>query len=115
MMNIKEIAAAYWTNTEAINTLADIAQDILDAQAPGTPPMGTTKLLRAILPDANDLEAKSIINKLQRARDNGRMEGYFSRGKKGMFGHLSVHWHSRVKPAFTEEQRRENQRKLGLD
>jgi len=111
-MNINEIAAAYWTNGQAVRELAERAKDILDELQAGAKPIGSTKLQMALMPHADDKQIKSILNKLQLARDKGFMDGYFDRGKKGMYGKPSVLWHAKVQHKWTDEERREAQRQL---
>lgn len=96
-MNIEKIAETDWRDAKASLELVEPAQEILDALPPQTT-MGTTKLVYALLKGADAMQMKRLLAALQHARDCGAMDGYFSRGKKGMTGHPLVLWHAAAAP-----------------
>ena len=90
-MTLDQIAKAHWTNQKATKSVAVLAREFLDLQAPGET-FSTGALIRAMGGSMDQI--KVVASHLSNARNNDLMPRYFDRGKKGAFGRESVLWHA---------------------
>lgn len=91
-MKIDEIEKAHWTNTEAQKAVIILVQDFLNAAPPGTK-YSTSAIVRAI----GGKDIKAVASHLTNARNNGLLDGYFSRDEKlKTFGQARVVWEADV-------------------
>lgn len=102
-MNIQEIAAAHWSKREPNAALADLVQTHLSGRPDNAPPIGTTALVLALLPNPDDKQMKSLVGRLYTLRKEGTLDGYFTRGKKGPTGHPLVHWKAEPVEAVSDD------------
>lgn len=91
-MRIEEISECHWTNTRAAQALAARVQGILGGEDQSLPPMGTTRLVRRLFPGCTEKQMKNLCSLLGTCREDGMLDGYFTRGAKGMTGHPRVLW-----------------------
>lgn len=95
-MDIHAIAKTYWTNQEALHSLAALVRVGLSGV---TVPIGTTALLGRLGADLGDVAGmKNLFAHLANARKTKLVEGYWTAGKPmpGTRGFPSYKWHDRA-------------------
>lgn len=96
-MTPAELARCPWWDTNAAAAVAAIVEEFFEKYN-GVQPLGTLKLVRLVAPNLPPDCLKGFINRLQNARDNRMLDGFFDRGRKGPFGAPLVLWHRCRKP-----------------
>ena len=108
IMRIEDIAKSDWRSSEATAAVVEHVETVLGGLSQGET-IGSTRLLRLLMPNATDKENKSLLSHLYGERTKEMLEGYYSRGKPngGTFGKPSVHWHAaKPKAPMTTKERR---------
>lgn len=89
-MRIEEIIKRGFRSREATNTLTDLVEGVLLAIKA---PIGTTKLIDALLPEAPDADFKKLTSLLWTVRQRPDTKDFWAyTGKKTSFGTLAIHW-----------------------
>ncbi|MDE2021230.1 MAG: hypothetical protein KGJ13_12920 [Patescibacteria group bacterium] len=96
-MTAAELSRCQWWDMNAAAAVAALVEEFFENYK-GIQPLGTLKLVRFVAPDLPPDCLKGFINRLQNARDNGMLDGYYDRGRKGPFGAPLVLWHNYRKP-----------------
>lgn len=89
-MNIQEIVKSGWWQQEAVGHLAGHVEKVLLATAF---PIGTTKLITTLLPNATSDEYKKLTSVLWSLRQRPDTRDFWAySGKKTMYGKQAIHW-----------------------
>lgn len=89
-MDISEIIKRGYRSSEAMGTLTNLIEIALLAT---TEPLGTTKLIAALLPEATDSEFKRLTSLLWTVRQRPDTKAFWAyTGKNTGFGTKAIHW-----------------------